>query len=350
MDVDLVVVVDPARGAPLVVAEARASSSDDAAAARADAEARISSLAAALRRPRAIARTGRSVERSLANGAIESRSTRGAFLAAVRAAKRHIARGDCQQIVLSQRFDRRGSVDPVEAFAALRAINPSPYLFLVELGARALVGSSPETLVRVSGSRGDRRTVVVKPIAGTRRRGEGAAEDARLEAELRADPKENAEHAMLLDLGRNDVGRVARFGSVVVAQRAEVERYARVMHLVSEVRGELRRGVHEIDALRAAFPAGTLSGSPKVRAIEILRALEPCPRGTYGGAVGFVDSGGALDLAITIRTLAITEGRVSVQAGAGIVHDSSPTSEFDETVHKASAVLRAAELAGGRHG
>jgi len=155
---------------------------------------------------------------------------------------------------------------------------------------------------------------------------------------------------MLLDLGRNDVGRVARFGSVVVAQRAEVERYARVMHLVSEVRGELRRGVHEIDALRAAFPAGTLSGSPKVRAIEILRALEPCPRGTYGGAVGFVDSGGALDLAITIRTLAITEGRVSVQAGAGIVHDSSPTSEFDETVHKASAVLRAAELAGGRHG
>lgn len=242
-------------------------------------------------------------------------------------------------------------MDPLRAYRALRSINPSPYLFLVTMGDRALVGSSPETLVRVTAPTERAPEIVVHPIAGTRRRGKTPAEDAALEAELRADEKENAEHVMLLDLGRNDVGRVARLGSVQITRDRVVERYSHVMHLVSEVRGVLRDDCTAVDALRAAFPAGTVSGSPKIRAIELIQRLEPCARGPYAGAVGYVGSNGELDLAIAIRTLLITKDKVSVQAGAGIVFDSSPEAEHDETVHKAGALLQTLERAsGGRHG
>ncbi|MFO0617379.1 MAG: anthranilate synthase component I family protein [Polyangiaceae bacterium] len=343
MDFDAIVALEPARREPLVIVEARTERGGDERATLDEARARGGDRGA-LRRD--VPEVGAP---RLGLGPTVARTPQRAFVDAVRRAKRHIARGDCQQIVLAKRFDRAGAVDPVAAFGALRAINPSPYLFLVEAGPLALVGSSPETLVRVRGSRGGVREVVLKPIAGTRRRGADEVEDARLERELRGDEKENAEHSMLLDLGRNDVGRVAAYGTVEVVRRAAVERYSHVMHLVSEVRGVLAPGLTEVDALRAAFPAGTLSGAPKVRAIEILRALEPCARGAYGGAVGFVDSAGALDLAITIRTLVVSRGRVSAQAGAGVVHDSSPTAELEETHHKARAVLRAAEIAGGDH-
>jgi anthranilate synthase component 1 len=215
-------------------------------------------------------------------------------------------------------------------------VNPSPYLFYLQAGGRALVGSSPETLVKLEDGE-----VTLRPIAGTRRRGQDPAEDARLEAELRADPKENAEHVMLVDLGRNDVGRVARIGSVRLTALRTVERYSHVMHLVSEVKGRLAPGLSALDVLAAGFPAGTVTGSPKVRAMEIIDELEPARRGPYAGAVGYFDRGGDMEMCIAIRTLLQSGRRVSVQAGAGLVYDSKPAAEYRETVSKARALFAA---------
>ncbi len=267
-----------------------------------------------------------------------------AFQAAVRAAKEHIAAGDIFQVVLARRFRLRSRASPEALYRALRRVNPSPYMVLVELPDVALVGASPEMLVKKSGSR-----VVTRPIAGTRHRGGSAEEDAAIAAELAADPKERAEHVMLVDLGRNDLGRICRPGSVEVATFLEVERYSHVMHLVSSVEGELAADCAALDALLAAFPAGTVSGAPKIRAIEILDALEPEARGPYSGAIGYLSFTGDLDTCITIRTLCVRPGEgaaeVSVTAGAGIVADSDPALEQRETENKAAALLAAVALA-----
>ena len=222
-------------------------------------------------------------------------------------------------------------------------MNPSPYLFFVKDGKRALVGSSPETLIKLEAGE-----VTLRPIAGTRKRGADPAEDLRLEAELKADPKENAEHMMLVDLGRNDVGRVSSVGSVRVTALRTVERYSHVMHLVSEVRGRLAPGLSAVDVLRAGFPAGTVSGAPKVRAMQIIDELEPSRRGPYAGAVGYFDRGGDMEMCIAIRTLMANSGRLTVQSGAGIVYDSVPETEYQETVNKARAVFTAVAQAQGR--
>lgn len=267
------------------------------------------------------------------------------FLAAVHRAREYVAAGDVQQVVLSQRFDATTSLEGFELYRALRRVNPSPFMFYLRDGERELIGASPERLVEVRGSR-----VAVRPIAGTRKRGATPEADLALERELLADEKEAAEHVMLVDLGRNDVGRVAALGSVKVESLRMVERYSHVLHLVSQVAGTLAPGRSAVDALKAAFPAGTLSGAPKVRAMEIISELEPAQRGPYGGAVGYLDLSGNLDFAITIRTFMKQGRRVSVQAGAGIVHDSVPKLELEETHNKARALFVAAELAarGGR--
>jgi anthranilate synthase component I len=267
--------------------------------------------------------------------------SRGDFEAAVARVQEYIRAGDAFQVVLSQRLTVGLEAPPFDLYRALRTLNPSPYLFYLDLDGFQLVGSSPEVLVRLEDGR-----VVVRPIAGTRRRGRTAAEDGALAAELRADPKELAEHLMLLDLGRNDVGRVARFGSVRVPERMVIERYSHVLHLVSTVEGELRDGLSALDVFRAAFPAGTVSGAPKVRAMEIIDELEPARRGPYAGAAGYLAYGGqTMDLAIAIRTLIAEPGRAHVQAGAGVVADSVPAAEYEETLSKARALLRAVQLA-----
>ena len=259
------------------------------------------------------------------------------FERGVRAIKAAIEAGECFQAVLSRRQDVVGSVDPLLLYRHLRALNPAPYLYLLQFDGVSIVGSSPEALVRVE--RGD---VTVRPIAGTRPRGASAALDLQLSEELRADPKELAEHLMLVDLGRNDVGRVAEVGSVHVSELLAVERYSHVQHLVSEVRGRLRPELDAFNALRAAFPAGTVSGAPKIRAMEILNGLEPSRRGFYAGAVGHIGWGArSLDTAIAIRTAVVLPDKTVVQAGAGIVADSDPAREYDETEAKAQAVLRA---------
>jgi anthranilate synthase component 1 len=265
------------------------------------------------------------------------------FLAAVRRAKEYILAGDAFQVVLSQRFEvERGDVDPFDVYRALRVVNPSPYMFHLDFPEARVTGASPECMVRLEGGR-----VEVRPIAGTRPRGSTPEVDDALADELLADPKEVAEHVMLMDLGRNDVGRVSRVGSVVVDERMKIERYSHVMHMTSNVRGELAEGLGPFDVLRAAFPAGTLSGAPKIRAMEIIDELEPHRRGLYGGAVGYIGYAGNMDLAIAIRTLVETGGRFVVQAGAGLVHDSEPAREYEETLNKARGVLRAVHMAGG---
>jgi anthranilate synthase component 1 len=269
-----------------------------------------------------------------------SNVSRDRFLAAVERARDYIIAGDVIQVVLSQRLSLRTDACPFEVYRALRAINPSPYMYYLRLGDAHIVGSSPEMLVRVEDG-----VVATHPIAGTRPRGRDAAEDAALAAELRADEKECAEHVMLLDLGRNDVGRVSEAGSVEVSQCMDVERYSHVMHLVSHVSGRLRKGLTPFDALRACFPAGTVSGAPKIRAMEIIAELEPDRRGPYAGAVGYFDLRGNLDTAITIRTIVMKDGLAHVQAGAGIVYDSVPEREYQETLNKAGALLRAIEQA-----
>ena len=273
-------------------------------------------------------------------GQITSNYTRAEFEQAVRQAKEYIAAGDVIQVVLSQRLSRPTAAHPFDIYRALRALNPSPYMYYLELGEFTIAGASPELLVRVEDG-----AVTTHPIAGTRPRGKSAAEDEALEAELRADEKERAEHIMLVDLGRNDVGRVSETGSVAVTQLMGVERYSHVMHLVSHVTGRLRKDRTHYDALRACFPAGTVSGAPKVRAMELIAELEPDQRGPYAGAVGYLDFAGALDTCITIRTIVLIDGVAHIQVGAGIVADSVPALEYQETLNKAMAALRAIDLA-----
>jgi anthranilate synthase component 1 len=258
------------------------------------------------------------------------------FKSAVLKAKAHIAAGDAFQVVLSQRLSVPFKARPVDVYRALRALNPSPYLFFLDTGDLQVIGSSPEILVRQQ-----QGTVTVRPIAGTRPRGATPEADRALEAELLADPKERAEHLMLIDLGRNDAGRVSEPGSVRLPERFVVERYSHVMHLVSEVQGRLKAGLSYADVLKATFPAGTVSGAPKIRALEIIRELEPHRRNLYAGAVGYVNWWGDADTAIAIRTALVADGRLHVQAGAGIVHDSEPELEWQETMAKARALFRA---------
>jgi anthranilate synthase component I len=263
-----------------------------------------------------------------------------AFTDAVLRAKEYIAAGDAYQIVLSRRLDTRLDADPFTVYRALRTINPSPYLFFLRLGKTTIVGSSPEVLVRVEGDRVEER-----PIAGTHPRGATEAQDHAIEAQMQSDPKERAEHVMLVDLGRNDVGRVSELGSVKVTEFMVTERYSHVMHLVSHVVGKLRPGADAFDVLRACFPAGTVTGAPKIRAMEIIDAIEPTRRGPYAGAVGYISYSGNLDSCITIRTIVCHGNRASVQVGAGIVADSDPKTEWLETCSKARGVILALRMA-----
>jgi anthranilate synthase component I len=261
------------------------------------------------------------------------------FKAAVKQAQRYILEGDIMQVVLSQRMGQPFSASPLSLYRALRSLNPSPYMFYYDMGDHHVVGASPEILVRL-----DDGIVTSRPIAGTRPRGKTREQDLALADELLADPKERAEHVQLMDLGRNDVGRVAQTGTVKVTDNMMIERYSHVMHIVSNVEGKLKSGLDAIDVLKATFPAGTVSGAPKVRAMEIIDELEPSKRGIYAGAVGYLGFDGDMDVAIAIRTGVIKNNMLYVQAGAGIVADSVPQSEWDETQNKAKAVLRAAEI------
>jgi anthranilate synthase component 1 len=262
------------------------------------------------------------------------------YEAAVTRVKDYVLAGDVMQVVPSQRMSVRFTAPPLNLYRALRNLNPSPYLYFLDLDDFQVVGSSPEILVRAQGGK-----VTVRPIAGTRRRGRSEEDDRAMEAELLGDPKEIAEHLMLIDLGRNDVGRVARVGSVQVTDRMIVERYSHVMHIVSNVVGELREGMTAIDVLRATFPAGTVSGAPKIRAMEIIDELEPVKRGVYSGAVGYLGWCGNMDTAIAIRTAVIKQGQLHIQAGAGVVADSVPELEWKETMNKGRAVFRAVAMA-----
>ncbi len=271
---------------------------------------------------------------------IQSNWERADFENAVREIKELIGAGECYQVVLSQCFTRKTNASPVSIYRALRSLNPSPYMFLLQIGKKSIVGASPEMLVRYQ-----RGKLEYRPIAGTRRRGKTPDEDARLAEEMRNDAKEVAEHLMLVDLGRNDLGRVAKFGSVTVENLMSVEKYSHVQHLVSYLKADLRDEFDRFDALAACFPAGTVSGAPKVRAIEIIQKLEPTTRGIYAGAVGYIDYSGNLDVCIAIRTLVLENGEAKIQAGAGIVADSVPELEFEETINKAKALLKTIEIA-----
>ncbi len=263
------------------------------------------------------------------------------YKAAVRAAQEYIRAGDIFQVVLSQRLSIPFHARPVDVYRALRAMNPSPYMYFLDLDGTQVVGSSPEILVRLQHNDQGDGIVTVRPIAGTRPRGATHEQDLALEAELLADPKERAEHLMLIDLGRNDVGRVAEPGSVKVGEQFVIERYSHVMHIVSEVTGTLREGLSYADVLKAAFHAGNVRGAPKIRALEIIHELEPVKRNIYAGAIGYIGWWGDADTAIAIRTAVIQDGRLHVQAGAGIVHDSDPQAEWDETMNKGRALFRA---------
>ena len=299
------------------------------------AQQRLAALVAALRAPVAIP------------GDIVAKSTdavsefgEAAFKAAVVRAKQYIIDGDLMQVVLSQRMSRPFAASPLALYRTLRALNPSPYMFYFNFEDFHVVGASPEILVRLEDDK-----VTLRPIAGTRKRGVTPEEDLALEHELLADEKERAEHLQLLDLGRNDVGRVAQTGSVRVTEQYAIERYSHVMHIVSNVEGKLREGENALSVLKASFPAGTVSGAPKVRAMEIIDEMEPSKRGIYAGCVGYLGFNGDMDMAIAIRTAVLKDGQLYVQAGAGIVADSNPDSEWEETRNKARAILRAAEIA-----
>jgi anthranilate synthase component 1 len=266
--------------------------------------------------------------------------TRQGFEDAVARAKEYIVAGDVMQVVLSQRLSIPVTAQPLDVYRALRGLNPSPYMFFLNMQDFQIVGSSPEILVHLEAG-----VITVRPIAGTRPRGKDEAEDLRLEQDLLADPKELAEHLMLIDLGRNDIGRVSDIGSVQLTERMVIERYSHVMHIVSNVNGRLRQGLGAIDALRATFPAGTVSGAPKIRAMEIIDELEPVKRGVYAGAVGYLSWSGNMDTAIAIRTAVIKDGKLHIQAGAGIVADSVPEREWEETMNKGRAMFRAVSQA-----
>lgn len=283
----------------------------------------------------------RPVSRKLGSEVVfESNLTEDQFCGMVKRAKEYIFSGDIIQVVLSQRFCAKVDIPVLDLYRALRLLNPSPYTFFLKLGSQTLVGSSPEVMVRLTGNR-----VELRPIAGTRPRGNDDAADRALADELLSDEKERAEHVMLVDLGRNDLGRLSEMGSVQVTDYMVIERYSHVMHLVSHVQGVLRKEFDAYDVIRATFPAGTLSGAPKIRAMQIIHELEPEPRGAYGGAVGYVGYDGNMDLAITIRTMEVMGGAVAIQSGAGIVHDSDPLKEFQETCHKARGMQKAVQLA-----
>ncbi|HEY0460320.1 MAG TPA: anthranilate synthase component I [Pyrinomonadaceae bacterium] len=265
------------------------------------------------------------------------------FLAAIEKIKAHILAGDAYQVVLSQKFKRETSAEPINIYRALRTTNPSPYMFYVKLGAaETLIGASPEMLVRCSGKR-----LEYRPIAGTRKRGATETEDWILAEDLRSDMKEISEHVMLVDLGRNDLGRVSEFGSVEVAELMKIEKYSHVQHLVTSLKSRLRDGLDRFDALASCFPAGTVSGAPKVRAMQIISELEPTRRGVYAGAIGYMDYAENLDTCIAIRTIRLKDGAASIQAGAGIVADSVPEKEYEETINKARALVKAIDMAEG---
>ncbi|HSB48388.1 MAG TPA: anthranilate synthase component I [Burkholderiales bacterium] len=299
------------------------------------ARARLAQLLARLRDPVTIPADTRGASQPAVSGFGQA-----TYHAAVEKAKRYIFEGDIMQVVPSQRMVKPFRATPLSLYRALRTINPSPYMYYFDMGEFHVVGASPEILARLEGD-----TVTVRPIAGTRRRGATPAEDAALEKDLLADEKERAEHIMLVDLGRNDVGRVAQTGSVRVTEQMVVERYSHVMHIVSNVEARLKPGLNAVDVLRATFPAGTVSGAPKVRAMEIIDELEPVKRGIYAGAVGYLGFHGNMDVAIALRTAVVRNGTLYVQAGGGIVADSQPEAEWQETQSKARALLRAAEMA-----
>ncbi len=301
-----------------------------------EAEQKIDDIIAKLREPLVLEDTASAPEK---NG-ISSNFSKQDFLIAVKKSKEYVMAGDIVQVVLSQRFERNATGDPFHIYRALRVINPSPYMYYLDIGNAKIVGSSPEILVRFEDGK-----ILLRPIAGTRKRGETESADKALEEELKNDPKEIAEHIMLVDLGRNDVGKVATVGSVKVTELMTVERYSHVMHLVSNVEGNLKEGLDAFDVLAACFPAGTVSGAPKVRAMEIIEELEPTRRGPYAGAVGYFSYSGNMDTCITIRTLIIKDGKVYVQAGAGIVADSEPEKEYLETVNKAKGMMTAVDMA-----
>jgi anthranilate synthase component 1 len=271
---------------------------------------------------------------------VESNLTESKFHSMVDQAIEYIRAGEIFQVVLGQSFSMPFDLPGFSLYRSLRHLNPSPFLFYFNFGGFQIVGSSPEILVRVRG-----RRVTIRPIAGTRRRGKTGEEDRALAEELLADPKERAEHLMLLDLGRNDVGRVAKTGSVKVTERFVIERYSHVMHIVSNVEGDLREDLDSLDALFSGFPAGTVSGAPKVRAMQIIEELEPTRRGYYGGCIGYLDGNGDLDTCIALRTALVKDGKVYVQASGGIVADSKPDFEFNESVIKARAIVQAADQA-----
>jgi anthranilate synthase component 1 len=274
---------------------------------------------------------------------VQTRTTRQGYMRGVERSKEYIAAGDIFQVVLSQRLDFVPEVAPFDLYRALRQVNPSPYLYFLRTGDTHILGSSPEMLVRVTG-----RRLEYRPIAGTHPRGKDEAEDARLEQAMRNDEKERAEHVMLVDLGRNDLGRVSEYGSVKVKDLMYVERYSHVMHLVSALEGTLRKDLDALDAFAACFPAGTLSGAPKVRAMQIIEELEPTRRGVYGGSVLYADFAGNLDSCIAIRTMLMQGQKAYLQAGAGLVADSDPAREYQESMNKAGALLRAVEMARAR--
>ena len=300
---------------------------------------RIDAVIAKLKRPLLVNPTQKRPDEAQPTQ-VTSNFTKEAYEDIVLRAKEYIAAGDIIQVVPSQRFRAPVSVDAFEVYRALRTVNPSPYMYYLKLGALRLVGASPEMMVRV-----EDEVAEMRPIAGTKPRGKTPAEDAARSEELLADPKERAEHVMLVDLGRNDLGRVCEYHTVRVTEMMVIERYSHVMHIVSHVEGELREGQTAFDVIRACLPAGTLSGAPKIRAMEIIDELEPTRRGTYGGAVGYFSFSGSTDTAITIRTLVIKDGVAYVQAGGGIVADSVPETEYEETLNKAQAVLNAIKLA-----
>jgi anthranilate synthase component 1 len=332
---DTVLAFDHVRHRILIIANARISGDEDLESLYQFACAKVEFVERELERAlsKTVPPSGRTLE-------VTSNVTREQFEGMVKTAKEYIAAGDIYQVVLSQRFEAAIDADPFTVYRALRHVNPSPYMYFLRVGGRSIVGSSPEMLVRVEG-----RQVQTHPIAGTRPRGKTEEEDVRLGEELKRNEKERAEHVMLVDLGRNDIGRVAKYGTVRVPTYMTLERYSHVMHLVSIVEGKLDEQHDRLDALVACFPAGTVSGAPKVRAMEIIAELEHQRRGVYAGAVGYLDFAGNLDFCITIRTVLIENGRAYVQAGAGIVADSNPTAEYEETRDKARAVLRALELA-----
>jgi len=321
------------------VANALLDEHPDPGAAYDDARVRIDAVCERLRRPAPL-RVEDMVRREPVEMPFESNIERGEFERAVEACKEYIRAGDIFQVVLSQRLRVGSGADPMDIYRALRVINPSPFMFLLKTRDVTLLGSSPEIMVRVENGE-----ITSRPLAGTRPRGATDEEDERLEEELLADPKERAEHVMLVDLARNDVGRVAEYGSVEISDVMAVERYSHVMHIVSNVTGRLRRPYTALDALRVSVPAGTVSGAPKVRAMQIIDEFEPTKRGPYAGAVGYVDYSGNMDTCIALRTMVLSRGHIDVQAGAGIVADSVPEREYEETLNKARALLLAVQIA-----